>query len=112
MLALKVSLTNVDKTPVLVFDEVDTGISGSSGNMVGEKLKYISKKHQVICITHLANIAAKGDYNYHIGKKDKDNHTYTYIKQLKGDEVLEEIAQIASGIVSKETIEYAKKLKS
>lgn len=112
MLALKVSLTDVDKTPVLVFDEVDTGISGNSGNMVGEKLKYIAKQHQVLCITHLANIAAKGDYNYHIGKEDKDGHTHTYIKQLKGEEILEEIAQVASGIVSKETIEYAKKLKS
>ena len=52
----------------MVFDEIDTGISGKAANSVSEKLKAISKKHQVLCVTHLANIAAKGDYNYYISK--------------------------------------------
>ena len=68
MLAIKNVLSNVDNVPVLIFDEIDTGISGMAAKSVGEKLKLISKMHQVLCVTHLASIAAKGDYNYFIYK--------------------------------------------
>ena len=69
MLAIKSVLASTDEVPVLVFDEIDTGISGKAAKAVGEKLKAISKTHQVICITHLAPIAAKGDYNNEKYKK-------------------------------------------
>ena len=75
MLAIKTVLANVDKIPVMIFDEIDTGISGLAANKVGEKMKTISKTHQVICVTHLAPIAAKGDYNYFISKNTENNKT-------------------------------------
>ena len=72
MLAIKSVFAKTDDVPVLVFDEIDTGISGKAAKAVGEKLKIISKVHQVICITHLAPIAARGDYNYYISKNVRE----------------------------------------
>ena len=112
MLAIKKVLSDVDKIPVIIFDEIDTGISGESGNVVGEKLKYISKNHQVLCITHLANIAAKGDYNYYISKQDIDGHTITKIKKLNEEEIIKEIARISSGQITDVSIEYARQLRN
>ena len=68
MLAIKSVLSEVDKIPTLIFDEIDTGISGIAAKSVGSKMKKISKNHQILCITHLANIAAQGTYNYYISK--------------------------------------------
>lgn len=112
MLAIKKVLSDVDRIPVIIFDEIDTGISGESGNVVGEKMKYISKNHQVLCITHLANIAAKGDYNYYISKQDVDGHTTTKIKKLNEEEIIKEIARISSGQITDVSIEYAKQLRN
>ena len=69
MLAIKTVIANTDKVGILIFDEIDTGISGKAANAVAEKLNSISKNHQVLCVTHLASIAAKADYNYYISKK-------------------------------------------
>ena len=66
MLAIKSVLNEVDEVPVLIFDEIDTGISGKAAKAVGNKMKQIAKNHQILCITHLASIAAMGDYNYYI----------------------------------------------
>ena len=77
MLVLKNVLADVDKIPVLIFDEIDTGISGNAAVSCGEKIKQISNNHQVICITHQPSIAAKGDYNYFISKEVKENKTRT-----------------------------------
>ena len=63
MLAIKTVLSNIDEVPVLVFDEIDTGISGKAANSVGIKLRKISQNHQVLIVTHLATIAAKGEHN-------------------------------------------------
>ena len=111
MLAIKNVLADVDEVPIIVFDEIDTGISGNAGVSTGEKIKNISKKHQVICITHLASIAAKGDYNYYIYKESDENITRTKIKQLEEKEVLEEIARISSGIVTDISLNLAKQLR-
>lgn len=111
MLAIKSALADVDKISTMVFDEIDTGISGNAANSVSEKLKAISKKHQVLCVTHLANIAAKGDYNYYISKEVKDNRTKTIIKKLTEEETIKEIARIASGDVNDITIKHAKNLR-
>lgn len=111
MLAIKSVLAEIDRVPVLIFDEIDTGISGIAANAVGQKMKKIAKYHQVLCITHLANIAAKGDYNYYISKKVKENHTITQIEQLNEERTLQEIARIASGDVSKISIEHAQALR-
>lgn len=111
MLAIKGVLAEVDKIPVIIFDEIDTGISGVAANATGEKIKKISKTHQVICVTHLASIAAKGDYNYYVCKEIIDGKTKTKVKQLTENEVLEEIARISSGSVSNISIKHAKELR-
>ena len=112
MLAIKKVLSDTDKIPVMIFDEIDTGISGNAANAVAEKLSAISNLHQVLCISHLPNIAAVADYNYYISKNIINNRTNTSIKLLKEQEVLEEIARISSGEVNEITIKYASKLRS
>ena len=111
MLAIKTVLADTDEVPVLSFDEIDTGISGKAAKSVGEKIKIISQKHQVLCITHQANIAAKGDSNYFISKKVEEGRTFTTIKLLNEDEIIQEIARISSGDITKSAIEHAKEMR-
>lgn len=112
MLAIKKVLADTDKMPVLIFDEIDTGISGKAANAVAEKLNEISKNHQVLCISHLPSIAAIADYNYFISKKVVEDRTNTNIKLLNEKETLEEIARISSGEVNEATIQYAMQLRN
>lgn len=112
MLAIKKVLSDTDKTPVMIFDEIDTGISGNAANAVAEKLNLISKFHQVLCISHLPNIAATADYNYFISKKVTNERTNTNVKLLQEKEVIEEIARISSGKVNDVTIKYATQLRN
>ena len=111
MLAIKGVLADVDKIPVIIFDEIDTGISGVAANATGEKIKKIARNHQVICVTHLASIAAKGDYNYYVCKEIESEKTKTKVKQLSENEVLEEIARISSGSITDISIKHAKELR-
>ena len=111
MLAIKTVLAEVDKVSTLVFDEIDTGISGKAAKAVGEKLKTISNNHQVMVVTHSASIAAKGKYNYYISKKTTNEKTYTEIKKLNEEEVVEEIARISSGDITEISIAHAKELR-
>ena len=111
MLAIKNVLTDVDKIPIIIFDEIDTGISGIAANSTGEKMKQISKKHQVLCVTHLASIAAKGNYNYFVSKEVRNEKTTTKVKLLNEQEVLEEIARISSGTITDVSINHAKELR-
>ena len=112
MLAIKKVLSDSDKIPVMIFDEIDTGISGNAANKVAEKLSKIGTSHQVLCISHLPNIAANADYNYFISKSIKNDRTNTSIRLLKEREVIEEIARISSGEVNEISIQYASKLRS
>lgn len=112
MLAIKTVLSDTDNVPCLIFDEIDTGISGKVAKRVGEKLKKVAIKHQVICITHQANIAAKGDYNYFINKNIENGRTLTNIKQLNEEETIMEIARIATGEISKVALEHARELRA
>ena len=112
MLAIKKVLAEYDDTDILVFDEIDTGISGKAANSVAKKLKAISKKHQVLCISHLPNIAAMADYNYFISKNIIEDRTRTQIKLLQETEVIEEIARISSGEVNEVTLKYARELRN
>ena len=111
MLAIKNVLSNVDSVPVLIFDEIDTGISGIAAKSVGEKLKSISKLHQVLCVTHLASIAAKGDYNYYIYKKVENEKTITNVELLNEEETIKEIARIASGDITEISLQHARELR-
>jgi DNA repair protein RecN (Recombination protein N) len=112
MLAIKKVLADTDKMPVLIFDEIDTGISGKAANSVAEKLNGISKNHQVLCISHLPSIAAIADYNYFISKKVVEDRTNTNIKLLNEKETIEEIARISSGEINEATIQYATQLRN
>lgn len=98
MLALKCVLADLDEIGTLIFDEIDTGISGATAQKVAEKLGYISRKRQVICITHLAQIAAMGDNNYKIEKTVDENKAISSIKALNEDEVIHELARLISGV--------------
>ena len=112
MLAIKTVLADVDKIPVIIFDEIDTGISGVAANATGDKMKKISKTHQVICVTHLASIAAKGDYNYYVCKEVENDKTKTKVKKLSEEELLREIARISSGAITDISITHAKELRN
>jgi len=111
MLAIKSVLSDIDEVATLIFDEIDTGISGKAAKSVAEKLIRISKSHQVLCITHLASIAAKGDYNYYISKKVKKDKTFTSIKKLNEEETIKEIARIANGEITDIAIKNARELR-
>lgn len=111
MLGIKSVLADVDKVPVLIFDEIDTGISGKAAKAVSIKMKNIARKHQILCVTHLATIAAKGDYNYYISKEVENDKTRTKIERLDEEKVIREIARIASGDVNEISLEHAKQLR-
>lgn len=111
MLAIKKVLAEVDKIPILIFDEIDTGISGKAAKSVASKLKSISKNHQVLCISHLPAIAASANYNYFISKKVQNERTSTSVKLLNEEEVLQEIARISSGEINEVTLQYANELR-
>ena len=112
MLGIKKVLADTDNVPVIIFDEIDTGISGKAANAVAKKLKVISNKHQVMCISHLPNIAAMADYNYFISKETTVDRTKTKIKLLKENEVIEEIARISSGEINEISMKYAIELRN
>lgn len=112
MLAIKTVLAEVDNTPIMIFDEIDTGISGKAAKTVSEKLKKIAMtNHQILCITHSASIAAKGDYNYYIYKTVQNNVTKTNIKRLEEKEIIQEIARIANGDITEIALEHARELR-
>ena len=97
MLALKVVLCTYDNIGTMIFDEIDTGISGQAGKAVAEKMKLIGKTHQVLCVTHLPVIAAAGDANFFIEKETKSGRTYTEVLKIDEEETIKEIARILNG---------------
>lgn len=97
MLALKCVFVDKDKIPTLIFDEIDTGISGAIGKRVGEKMYQVSIKHQVLCITHLPQIAALADNYYYVSKKVENQKTFTEIRILSMDDKIKEIAKMTGG---------------
>jgi DNA repair protein RecN (Recombination protein N) len=103
MLALKSILSEVDRVEGLVFDEIDVGIGGSLAKKVGEKMKEIGLVRQVLCVTHLPSIAAEADSHLTVTKKEKDGRTVTEVKEISGNERVEEIARMISGESSIET---------
>ena len=103
MLALKTILSEVDRVEGLVFDEIDVGIGGSLAKKVGEKMKEIGKKRQVLCVTHLPSIAAEADFHLTVKKKEKEGRTITEVKEITGNDRIEEIARMISGESSIET---------
>ena len=111
MLAIKTVLADIDEVPILVFDEIDTGISGKAAKAVAEKMKIISNKHQTLCITHLAPIAARGNNNYYIYKEIEEEKTKTNIRRLNEEETIYEIARIQNGDITDTAIKNAMELR-
>lgn len=112
MLAMKSCLADADQIETLLFDEIDVGISGRTAQMVAEKIHKIGKKHQVICITHLPQIAAMANHHYLIEKKVIEQKTVTHIYQLTPKQEIMELARLIGGVKITDTvIESAKEMK-
>ena len=110
MLALKSVLAVFDRVPVMVFDEVDAGIGGKTAESVGTKLRTIAESHQVLCTTHLPQIASKGDFHLKTEKGQKQERTFVEIRELSGKERLQEIARMLSGTITEVSLRHAKEL--
>ena len=112
MLGLKAVLAEKDAVDTLIFDEIDTGISGKTAGMVADKMSVISKEHQVICITHLPQIASHADNHYLIEKNVKNGKTSTDIRHLNSDESVEELARmLGSTTITEAALDNARELK-
>lgn len=112
MLALKTVLADKDSVGTLIFDEIDTGISGRTAQKVSEKLKELSGKRQVICITHLPQIAAMADEHFEISKEVVNNRTVTGVKLLDEEASIRELARMLGGVsITENTIKSAKEMK-
>jgi DNA repair protein RecN (Recombination protein N) len=120
MLGIKIVQGHRDAIPSLIFDEIDAGISGITANVVGEKLYALGRYSQVICITHLPQIAVFGDRHFVINKKSEDDLTETEIRALENEQIVGEIARLVGGMEMTETtkkhaiemLNYADKIKS
>ncbi|MGI5988861.1 MAG: DNA repair protein RecN [Lachnospiraceae bacterium] len=98
MLAVKTCMAEKDRTGTLIFDEIDAGISGRTAQKVAENLKFLAETHQIICITHLAQIAAMSDVHFLIEKTVEDGRTVTTIRKLTEPEIIDELSRILGGI--------------
>ncbi|MCQ2978323.1 MAG: DNA repair protein RecN [Clostridia bacterium] len=113
MLAIKNVLAGNDEIQILIFDEIDTGISGKAAQAVAEKMIELAQGHQILCITHLPQIAAMADYHYEISKTEKDGRTISSIKVLDEDSDIKELARLVTGAEMTDTaIAHAKELKA
>lgn len=111
MLAFKSILAFEDKMPTLIFDEIDTGISGRTAQIVGEKINNISKNHQVICISHLPQIAALADSHFSINKSVSNNRSMTTVIKLSEEERIKEMARLLGGVnLTDTTLQHAKEM--
>ena len=110
MLAVKSALSGVDEVNTLLFDEIDAGLGGHAANAVAVQLEKLSRTHQVIAITHLAQIAAKAGTHFCVSKKEDAGRTISTIEEIEGEERIKEIARLLSGEVSDIAIEHARSL--
>ena len=111
MLAFKTVLAGADSTDTLIFDEIDTGISGRTAQSVANMLCELSRSHQILCITHLPQISSMADSHYLIEKKTQDNDTFTSLVPLDGEERLAELARMLGGVeVTQTTLSHAEEL--
>ena len=112
MLAIKTVLADTDDIPTLIFDEIDTGISGRTAQKVSERLSYIGRKHQVLCITHLPQIAAMADTHFEIRKSVENGTTSTKIQKLNEQEQTGELARLLGGAeITEKVLENAEEMK-
>jgi DNA repair protein RecN (Recombination protein N) len=110
MLAIKSFMKSADPVPTLIFDEIDAGIGGKAGQAVADKLYSLGKTHQVLCVTHLASIAAAADHHFLVSKHEKDGRTFASVRLLTEDERVPEIARMLSGADRGISLDHAREL--
>jgi len=110
MLGLKEIFTRLQGIKTVIFDEIDTGVSGPVATAIGRKMKSLSKDCQVFSVTHLAQVAACADYHYRVYKSDENDRTRTFVKQMNEDEFINELALISSGEITPSSLAAAKEL--
>ena len=110
MLALKNVLAETEQVTTLIFDEVDTGVSGRAAGKVAQKLFQVSRSKQVLCVTHLPQIAAMGDVHFSVEKGEKDGRTYTQVERLERSRRREELARLSGGNVTAVMLDGAEEL--
>lgn len=112
-LALQVVIAGLGRIPTLIFDEVDVGIGGKVAEIVGHRLHKLSDSRQIICITHLAQVAAQGDHHLQASKQTRDDTTSTAVESLPGEERIKEIARMIGGVeISQQTLAHAQDMLS
>ena len=112
MLAIKSVMADEDKTETLIFDEIDSGISGRTAQMVSEKMNELGRSHQIICITHLPQIAAMADTHFLIEKLVENDTTVSHIHELSDEESVQELARMLGGVeITEKVVENAREMK-
>ena len=110
-LAISVIASSASQIPSLIFDEVDSGIGGAVAQTVGELLKQLGQHHQVLCVTHLPQVAAQGDHQLRVQKTQDDEHTVSQIDVLDQQQRVQEIARMLGGTtITETTLQHAKEL--
>ena len=120
MLAIKSVLSDSDLVETMIFDEIDTGVSGRAAQKIAEKIGALAHKRQILCITHLPQIAAMADYQYKIEKNSAEDSTRTTVICVSGDDRINELARIIGGVkvteitfsAAKEMVDMAEKFKA
>jgi DNA repair protein RecN (Recombination protein N) len=110
MLALKGVLGSADEVPVLVFDEVDAGIGGATALAVGKRLAQLARRHQVLVVTHLAQVAAFADTHHVVEKRELGGRTVTSVRTVEAEERVAEVARMLAGSASEAGLAHAREL--
>ena len=110
MLAVKCILSSADMIPTLIFDEIDTGVSGKAAGAIAGKLRMLSGEHQVLCVTHTSQLAAAADSNYLISKRSDGDTVSSTIDRLDEEGKISEVSRLLSGDVTEESVKLAGKL--
>ena len=110
MLGLKVIFTRLQGIETVIFDEIDTGVSGPVASAIGKKMKELAQDCQVFSVTHLAPVAATAESHYFVHKQEEEGRTHTYVDQLHGDDIVHQLAILASGDLTEHSIAAAREL--
>ena len=110
MLAIKTCMEGVSSVPTLIFDEIDAGVGGKAGQAIGEKLWQLSRNHQVLCVTHLASIAAMADTHFVVNKYEKAGRTYAEVAEVREDHRARELARMLSGTEVGVSLDHGREL--
>jgi len=109
-LAIKNIVAQKEEVATMIFDEIDAGISGNMAHTIAKKMANIARERQVICVTHLSQIAAMGDANFYIEKKEESGRAVTMLSEISGKELVREISRLSGGLDTKAALEHGREL--